>query len=581
MATQALPEVLAQVQELALRYKEYIIHLGATHVVIETALIIVILYILIFKRSYDPKKRGYGARGVASLSQKEQDELIADWEPEPLVSQPKGLAVTTAESPEFVIEAYLPGQNNTVVKVVGDDRPKLSFCARDFLGLSAHNDVHTKAISTIEEYSVGSCGPRGFYGSTRPHLTLEDAIAAFMGVPESISYSDEVATIASCIPAFAKRGDLLVVDSGVNHAVHVGCKLSRSKLLYFKHNDVEDLERVLKAVKAHDKSKGDTSLSQRRFVVIEGLYADRGDIAPLRDIVRIARQHCFRIIVDDSLGIGTLGATGRGTLEHHGLTVSDVDLLVGSLGNTFGAVGGFCVGSRDAVDHQRLSGAGYCFSASAPPYLCATAEKSLRLMLDEPARLQHLQEKATYLHDLLAQQLAPYMRVVSIPSSPFKVLTLAVGPGAGQPYSLADAALAERATCNKSLTTPVTLPLPFALPLGQARVQEETLLRNIVLRAKEHGVLVARTHAVPSEALAPRPALRLNVSVAHSEKDFATLVAALAQAAAEVLANLPAAAPVAAPEASAAAAASEESSPSDAADGVRHRITRRQSRSEQ
>lgn len=150
-------------------------------------------------------------------------------------------------------------------------------------------------------------------------LQLEDAIANFMHTDESITYSDASSCVSSAIPAFAKRNDLLIVDAGISHFLRVGVRLSRSKVVYFQHNNAEHLEMVLKGVLESDKQR-DKSLSQRRFIVIEGLYRDTGDIAPLKDIVQLAQKYKFRIMLDDSMGWGVLGKEGRGTVEHFGLS---------------------------------------------------------------------------------------------------------------------------------------------------------------------------------------------------------------------------------------------------------------------
>jgi serine palmitoyltransferase len=466
----------------------------------------------------------------------------------PAVSTPtaksRGVPANAAPVPvvppfEFVVSEYVPRSKQLKVRITGDAGVKTTFCSQDFLGLGASQGVRKAATATLDEYSVGSCGPRGFYGTTRAHLDLEECLARFMGTPESITYSDATATIASAIPAFAKRGDLLLMDDGVNHGVHTGARLSRSKLLYFKHNDMSDLERYLAAVADSDRKKHDLSLSQRRFIVVEGLYANYGDICPLRDVVRLARQYKWRIIVDDSLGFGVLGANGRGIVEYAGMAVTDVDVLVGSLSTTLASVGGFCVGSREVVDHQRLSGAGYCFSASAPPFLCAAAAAALRGMEKMPDALRQLHARAVSLHNMIASGV-PGLTVLSDPASPVKHLAL-TGAGA----STAAANLKPRAGrgARGAADAPagnLLSPMPLAAPTGAAlrsRVETDSLLAAIVRRAAGQGVLLTRSHFLPTEPLAPQSTLKVYVTVNHSEEDLDAVVAALADAVAAVLAD--------------------------------------------
>lgn len=278
------------------------------------------------------------------------------------MSYPKGCSAEDEVPPvDYVVASFdgAPAARHTVVRVEGEpSSPKVSFVSQDFLGLDTAPGVRESALETLDAYSVGSCGPRGFYGTTIKHLDLEAAIASFMGTPESISYSDSASTIASAIPAFAKRGDVLLLDGGACASVLAGARLSRSKVLAFKHNDMADLQRALQGVRSHD-ARSDDSTVQRRFIVVEGLYANHGDVCPLPEVLALAREYKWRVIVDDSLGVGVLGATGRGVTEHFKLPSSSVDVLVGSLSTALASVGGFCVGAREVVDHQRLSGSGY------------------------------------------------------------------------------------------------------------------------------------------------------------------------------------------------------------------------------
>jgi len=148
---------------------------------------------------------------------------------------------------------------------------------------------------------------------------------------------------------------------------------------YFRHNDVKDLRRVLEKVAAQDVAIKRRPTDQRRFLVVEGLYRNWGTIAPLKEIVALKEEFHYRLILDDSHGIGTLGANGRGSLEHHNLKpMIHAEILTFSLENALGSVGGMTVGSEEVVDHQRLSGAGYCFSASAPPFLSKVCLGSVR-----------------------------------------------------------------------------------------------------------------------------------------------------------------------------------------------------------
>ena len=448
-----------------------------------------------------------------------------------------------AKSPpyDFVISEFLPDGRQVVVRIAGPDaKPKVTFCTQDFLGNGVAPEVREAAMQTLERYTVGSCGPRGFYGTTKAHLELEDSLAAFMGTPESITYSDSTATTASAIPAFAKRGDVLLVDAGASFAIQIGARLSRSKTVYFRHNDMADLERHLQAVRDRDEAVVDDSLSQRRFIVVEGLYAHYGDLCPLPEVLRLAREYKWRVILDDSCGIGVMGATGRGTIEHYGLSTSDVDVLIGSLATSLASVGGFCVGSREVVDHQRLSGAGYCFSASAPPFSCATATASLQRIIQAPQLLSQLRDRSLYVHQALTARV-PGFTVTSDPASPIKHLLLAVGPASNYPRvvtsdMLSSATLASSSLPGRRMPLPTPGPLaPTATALLAVRREEEEILRAIVERAASAGILVTRTHFLETEGTAPRPTLKFYVTLAHADGEIESLLQVLSSAASSIL----------------------------------------------
>ena len=245
--------------------------------------------------------------------------------------------------------------------------------------------MHTLLIQ--QTLGCGSCGPRGFYGTIDAHLEVEEAMSSFLGTEGAILYSDGASAATSTVAAFAKRGDLLIVDEGVSESLLVGVTLSRANVRYFRHNDVKDLKRVLEKVRLQDVQYKRKSTDQRRFLIVEGLYRNWGTIAPLKEIVKLKEEYHYRLIVDDSHAIGTLGKNGRGSLEHAGLKpMVHAEIITFSLENALGSVGGMTVGSEEVVDHQRLSGAGYCFSASAPPFLskvCLASVRRLEGRLDE------------------------------------------------------------------------------------------------------------------------------------------------------------------------------------------------------
>lgn len=268
----------------------------------------------------------------------------------------------------------------------------LNLSSFDVLCLGTHADVVAAAKAAVRAYGVGSCGPRGFYGSSRPHLDMEAHLARFLGTHSAIVYSYAFATSSTLIPCFSSRGDTLLCDAGANLVLQQGCYLSRSLVTRFRHNDTAHLAELMEAVAQREGARG--GRLGRRFVVTEGLFRNTGDVCPLPEIVRLCRRFKFRLILDDSIGFGVLGATGRGTPEHFFVPMSDVDVYVGSLSCALGSVGGFCAGADMVVDHQRLAATGYVFSAALPPYTTVAASRALRVIEESPAIVLAVQRTA-------------------------------------------------------------------------------------------------------------------------------------------------------------------------------------------
>ena len=194
---------------------------------------------------------------------------------------------------------------------------------------------------------------------------------------------------------------MLIVDEAVCEPILTGLNLSRSTVQFFRHNDMDHLRTILDSIAKDDKKLRRDTTQQRRFIVAEGLYRNTGELCPLKEILKLKEKYFYRLILDETLSFGSIGRTGRGVTEHFGVKVTDVEIITLAMDTTLSSVGGVCIGSREIVDHQRLSGAGYCFSASAPPFLSAVAIEALKTMEEEPKRLQNLMENARLLRETL------------------------------------------------------------------------------------------------------------------------------------------------------------------------------------
>ncbi|XP_074994001.1 serine palmitoyltransferase 1 isoform X2 [Calonectris borealis] len=324
----------------------------AYHLILEGILILWIIRLL-FSKTYKLQER-------SDLTPKEKEELIEEWQPEPLVPPvPK-------DHPALNYN-IVSGPPTHIITVNGKEC--INFASFNFLGLLDNEKVKSAAQASLKKYGVGTCGPRGFYGTFDVHLELEERLAKFMRTEEAIIYSYGFATIASAIPAYSKRGDIVFVDEAACFAIQKGLQASRSNIKLFKHNDMADLERLLKEQETEDQKNPRKARVTRRFIVVEGLYMNTGDVCPLPELIKLKYKYKVRIFLEESLSFGVLGEHGRGITEHFGI--------------------------------NRLSGQGYCFSASLPPLLAAAAIEALNIMEDNPDIFQTLRAKCERIHKAL------------------------------------------------------------------------------------------------------------------------------------------------------------------------------------
>jgi len=377
---------------------------------------------------------------------------------------------------------------------------KISNCNNNTAPNYTNDPIKLASQKALSKYGCGSCGPRGFYGTIDAHLLLEAAMAEFTCTEEAILYSDGATTASSTVAAFAKRGDLLVVDEGVYEALGTGITLSRANVKYFKHNDMKDLRRVLERIQATDESLGRKKNDQRRFIVVEGLYKNYGTICPLKELVKLKQEFSYRLILDESFSFGALGKTGQGALEHFGLkAMVDAEIVIISIENALGSIGGVTVGNEEVVDHQRLSGAGYCFSASSPPFLADAARASLERMKSQPGLVEDLADKVRYFYQRVEEEMKEIMEE--------KVI----------------------------ITSQVDLsPIVFfqLAQLSLSREEKIHLLEKVTEECLDNGVFLISTgrHVCYHLHRIPPPGLRLTIMNKQSKEDINMAVAVLKKA---------------------------------------------------
>ncbi|KAF9150349.1 serine palmitoyltransferase component [Linnemannia schmuckeri] len=419
------------------------------------------------------------------LTEKEIDELVAEWQPEPLV-QP----LSDIQRMELEKTQVIAGHQGPKPKMLSSGKNLLNLASTNFLGYINNEDIKEKAIETLRNYGVGSCGPPGFYGTLDVHINLEKDIARFLGTEKAIIYSQNFSTISSVIAAFSKRGDIIVADDGCNFAIQKGTQISRSNIKWFKHNDMADLERVLESIKKETTTSKKRPLT-RRFIVTEGLFQNYGDIAPLDKIMELKEKYKYRVILDECNSFGLLGKNGRGLTEVFNISPKRVDMIIGSMANALSGTGGFCAGSKEVVEHQRLSGQAFVFSAAMPAMLAVCASEAIKI-LETP-------EKGNKLLKDMSDNAAAFRNVVvSAPQA------IEVSSDVGSP--ILHLRFPKNALSAAGITT---------------RDDEKYLLQEIVDEvAVKDGLLITRAKYVESqEMFLPRPSIRISICATHARKD--------------------------------------------------------------
>jgi 8-amino-7-oxononanoate synthase len=283
--------------------------------------------------------------------------------------------------------ALTSGQDTEVI--IGGKRV-IMLGSNNYLGLTSDPRLKEAAIKAVEKYGSGCSGSRFLNGTLDLHIELEERLAAFVKKEAALVFSTGFQTNLGIISAIAGRNDYIIGDRQ-NHASLVdACRLSFAKFLKFKHNDMEDLERVLKTI-PEDKGK---------LIAVDGVFSMEGDIANLPEIVRLAKQYGARVMVDDAHGLGVMGEHGRGTAEHFGLE-DEVDIVMGTFSKSLASLGGYVAAKEDVIGYIKHHSRPFIFSASIPPANAAAAMEALSILQKEPERIKRLWENSRFMKDSL------------------------------------------------------------------------------------------------------------------------------------------------------------------------------------
>ncbi len=274
---------------------------------------------------------------------------------------------------------FLPLEENEGTEVEYQGHRLIMCGSNNYLGLTTHPKVKEAAIEAIRKYGTSNTGSRFLNGTLRLHKELEEELAEFVGKEAALVFSTGYQTNLGTIQAIVGREDVVVLDRADHASIVDGAILSQGKILRFKHNDVQDLDRVLGKV---DPERG-------ALVVVDGVYSMDGDIAPLPEMIAVCRKHGARLMVDDAHSMGVLGPQGNGTAAHFGVT-DGVDLIMSTFSKSFASLGGFIAGDADVVHYIQHFGRSMIFSASIPAANAAAARAALKIMKEEPERRERL-----------------------------------------------------------------------------------------------------------------------------------------------------------------------------------------------
>lgn len=263
-------------------------------------------------------------------------------------------------------------------EVIMNGKKLIMIGSNNYLGLTNHPKVKEAAINAIKKYGTGCAGSRFLNGTLDIHIELEEKLAKFMRKESALIFSTGFQVNLGVISSLIGKDDVVIIDKMDHASIVDGCRLSFGEVKRYKHNDIEDLERVLKECNGKPK-----------LVIVDGVFSMEGDIAKLPEVVKLCKKYGARLMVDDAHGIGVLGQTGRGTSEHFGVE-EDIDLVMGTYSKSLASIGGFIAGARDVINYIKHFGRAFIFSASPPPASVAAVSAAIDIIENEPERREQL-----------------------------------------------------------------------------------------------------------------------------------------------------------------------------------------------
>lgn len=302
---------------------------------------------------------------------------------DPLIAERQALLDTGVRDPFAIVmdEVLSP----TLAVIQGKETILLG--TYNYMGMTFDPDVVDAGKRALDAFGSGTTGSRVLNGTYQGHKECEEALKEFYGTDHAMVFSTGYQANLGLMSTIAGKDDYIILDADSHASIYDGCALGNAQIVRFRHNSVEDL----------DKRLGRLPSGGGRLVVLEGVYSMLGDIAPLKEMVAVAKKHGAMIAVDEAHGMGFFGANGRGVFEEAGVE-EDVNFVVGTFSKSVGTVGGFIVSNHPKFEVLRLVCRPYVFTASLPPSVVATAATSIRKLMHAGNKRAHLWENSRILH---------------------------------------------------------------------------------------------------------------------------------------------------------------------------------------
>jgi 8-amino-7-oxononanoate synthase len=280
----------------------------------------------------------------------------------------------------------IESDQDTVVTIKG--KKVLMFGSNSYMGLTNHPKIKEACIKAIEKYGSGCAGSRFLNGTLDIHIELERQLAEYVKKDAALVFSTGFQVNLGVIPTVTGRNDYILIDELDHASIIEATRLSFAKVLKFRHNDMNSLERLLKKCEP----------GRIKLIVVDGIYSMEGDIADLPGIVELADKYEATVMVDDAHAIGVIGKQGSGTASHFGLT-NKVDLIMGTFSKSLASLGGFIASDFDTINYMKHHSRTLIFSASITPASAATVIAALDIIKSEPERIEKLWEVTHYTLD--------------------------------------------------------------------------------------------------------------------------------------------------------------------------------------